>query len=123
MLKVKTPKFRKTHKFLDKLENHDVRKVLEKYGQEGVAALSRATPKDTGETASKWDYKIEGNRHNYRLIWTNSEMAGRAPLVLMIQYGHATKSGGWFSGEDFINPALKQVYRDLNKALAKEVLE
>lgn len=122
MLKYKQPKFKKTFSFFDKLKKTDVRRVLERFGQEGVNALAAATPKDTGETASKWSYKITGSRENYRLTWTNSEMAGRAPLVLMIQYGHATKGGGWYSGEDFINPAIKPVYERLNKALVREVL-
>ena len=31
---------------------------LDKYGQEGVAALASATPVDTGQTANSWHYKI-----------------------------------------------------------------
>lgn len=122
MLRYNAPKFKKTFRFFDRIRTRDVKRVLDIYGQEGVSALSAATPKDSGETASKWRYKIVGNREHYKLIWTNSEMAGRAPLVLMIQYGHATKSGGWFSGQDFINPAMKPVLERLNKALVKEVL-
>jgi hypothetical protein len=123
MLKYKIPKFRKTHKFFKKLEEQDTRRILEKFGQEGVSALAAATPKDSGETASKWNYKITGTKDRYKLIWTNSEMAGRAPLVLMIQYGHATKSGGWYSGQDFVNPAMKPILEKMGKALLKEVLE
>lgn len=122
MLKFSRPQFRKTSAFFDRLQRHDVRSVLERYGQKGVAILSAATPIDTGETASAWSYKIVGNRDHYKLIWTNSVMAGRAPLVLMIQYGHATKSGGWYVGKDFINPALRPIYEGIAEELAKEVL-
>lgn len=122
MLKIKEPQFKKTFRFFNKLKNNDVKPVLEHYGKLGVIALANATPKDSGETAASWGYKIKGNPERYKLIWTNSVMAGRAPLVLMIQYGHATKGGGWYSGEDFINPAIKPIYDDLNKALVKEVL-
>lgn len=121
MLKVKPPKFRKTFQFLEKLKNHDVRSVLDIYGKRGVSALSSATPVDSGESAGSWSYRIEGNRERYKLIWSNSAMGGKTPIVLLIQYGHATKSGGWFPGQDFINPALHSVYEDLNKALAEEV--
>jgi hypothetical protein len=122
MLKVKTPQFKKTFKFLNRVENHDVKPVLERYGQAGVKALSAATPVDSGEAASGWSYKIEGKPERYKLIWTNKALAGNAPLVLLIQYGHATKSGSWYSGHDFINPAIIPIYKELNKALVKEVI-
>ena len=122
MIKITKPKFKKTLSFLDKLDRFDARPILERYGQLGVQALSNATPVDTGETASKWSYKIKGNRERYKLIWTNSEVTGSAPLVLMLQYGHATKSGSFLSGRDFINPALKPIYDALNKALLQEAI-
>ncbi len=122
MIKITKPKFNKTHSFLDKLDKFDARPILEQYGRLGVGALSSATPVDTGETASKWSYKIKGNKKRYKLIWTNSAVVGSAPLVLMLQYGHATKSGYFLSGRDFINPALKPIYDALSKALLEEAL-
>ena len=120
---ISQPKFNKTLSFLDKLDKFDARKTLELYGRLGVGALSAATPVDTGETASKWSYKIKGNRELYKLIWTNSEVVGATPLVLMLQYGHATKSGYFLSGRDFINPALQPIYDALAKALLEEALQ
>jgi hypothetical protein len=122
MITITKPKFSKTQKFFDKLNRFDARPVLEEFGRLGVSALSAATPVDTGKTAGKWSYKIVGNRERYRLIWTNSEIAGRAPLVLLLQYGHATKSGYFLSGRDFINPALRPIYDALNKRLVEEAL-
>ena len=122
MISITEPKFNKTHSFFDKLEKFDARSILEEFGQLGVALLSGATPVDTGETASGWSYKIKGNSELYKLIWTNSEVAGSAPLVLMLQYGHSTKSGYFLSGRDFINPALKPIYDALGKRLLKEAL-
>lgn len=123
MLKWNVPKFTKTFAFFNKLQKHDVRPILEQYGQLGVSALSAATPVDSGEAASSWSYKIKGSRERYNLVWTNTALAGTAPVVLFIQYGHATKGGGWFSGHDFINPAIQPIFDDLNEALMKEVLE
>ncbi len=122
MISVTEPKFKKTISFLEALEKFDARSVLDTYGRLGVSALSAATPVDTGETAGSWSYKIKGNREQYKLIWTNSEVAGTAPLVLMLQYGHATKSGYFLSGRDFINPALRPIYDALGKALLEEAL-
>ncbi len=123
MIEITKPKFAKTFSFLERLAEFDARSVLHQYGRLGVGALSAATPVDTGETASKWSYKITGNRERYKLIWTNSEVAGSAPLVLMLQYGHATKSGYFISGRDFINPALQPIYNALAKALLEEALQ
>ena len=50
--------FSKTEKFFDALLRSDHLKVLERYGQAGVAALAAATPKDSGLTAASWDYEI-----------------------------------------------------------------
>lgn len=122
MITTKEPKFTKTFAFLEALEKFDARSVLDMYGRLGVSALSAATPVDTGETAGSWSYKIKGNREQYKLVWTNSEVAGTAPMVLMLQYGHATKSGYFLSGRDFINPALRPIYDALGKALLEEAL-
>lgn len=122
MISITKPKFKKTFSFLDRIDKFDARRVLEEYGQIGISALASWTPVDTGDTASKWSYKIEGNRERYKLIWSNSEMAGTAPLVLLLQYGHATKSGYFLSGRDFINPALRPVFDSLNKRLLEEAL-
>lgn len=118
---VRTPKFLKTIKYLKKLERLDVLPILHEYGQLGVRALSNATPVDTGVASQSWSYEIKGNRERYEIVWSNSDIAGRVPLVILLQYGHATKSGYWLSGRDFINPALKPVYDGLHRALVREV--
>lgn len=122
-LKFKKPKFKKTIARLTELSKVDVRRVLEKYGGLGVAALSRATPQDTGEAASSWDFSLlEQKDGYYRLSWTNSKMAGRTPLVILIQYGHGTRNGGYVPGIDFINPALKPIFEGLKRELFLEVM-
>jgi len=121
MIKISKPKFGKTLAYFSKLDRYDPKQILHEYGRMGVQALASATPMDTGETAAKWSYKIKGDKTQYKLIWTNSEMAGSAPLVLLLQYGHATKSGYFLSGIDFINPALKPIYAAMAKRLGQEV--
>jgi hypothetical protein len=117
----KVPKFGKTVGYLEKLTKYDVRPLLHQMGKMGVRHLSQATPKDSGETAAAWSYKIKGNKERYKLVWTNAVVAGRAPLVLLLQYGHATKSGYFLSGRDFINPALTPVYDTFLARLGQEV--
>lgn len=123
MIKVTKPKFKKTLSFLNKLEKFDARGLLDEAGRMGVSRLAAETPVDSGVAAGSWSYKIKGNKEKYKLIWTNTEMAGRAPLVLILQYGHATKSGGFVSGRDFINPALKPVYEFVERRLIQEAIQ
>ena len=48
--------FSKLTRYLEKAKNAVKIGDLDKYGREGVAALSSATPIDTGLTASSWKY-------------------------------------------------------------------
>ena len=117
------PKFKKTYKYLEKAGRLDPKHIMDKYGRKGVSALSVATPNDTGNTARAWSYKVAGNRERYTITWSNSVMAGSVPLVVILQYGHATKSGYFLSGVDFINPALRPVYAALQRSLIQEALK
>ena len=65
--------------------------MLHKYGQMGVDALSAASPVDTGELAASWSYTVNISQNQLEIIWTNSSMAGRVPVAILIQYGHAVK--------------------------------
>src|SRR6056297_1918661 len=101
--------FNKTKKFLNRLKKGDYIKNLERYAMEGVTALSQATPKDTAETANAWDYEIVTEKGVTSLYWTNSNVEDGVPIVILLQYGHATKNGGYVKGYDFINPAIQPI--------------
>ena len=50
--------FEKTFKFLRAMKEKRFLRNLDKFGQAGVEALSKATPKDTGLTATPMSKKI-----------------------------------------------------------------
>lgn len=89
------------------------RNVLEKYGRLGVEALSAATPKDTGRTSESWGYQIEESSNQTSIIWTNTNIVNGVNIAIILQYGHATKNGGYVEGLDYINPALQSVFTDM----------
>jgi hypothetical protein len=122
MLKFRTPKFKKTINHLNNLAKADFQNVLRRGGEMGVAALANATPQDTGEAAMSWSYEIQRSGDQYRLIFSNGKMAGTTPLVILLQYGHGTGTGGYVPGRDFINPALAPVYDYLTESLKLEVM-
>lgn len=96
---------------------------LDKYGEIGVEALSNATPVDTGLTARSWYYRIEQPREGItKLCFYNSNIAdGWAPIAILLQYGHATRNGGWVEGIDYINPAIKPIFEKIAKTAWEEV--
>lgn len=113
--------FSKTEKFLKKSFGKDYRLILEKYAQQGVAALSAATPVDTGETATSWDYEIIQNDSSLSVVWKNYHINKGVNIAIILQYGHATKNGGYVIGRDYINPALRPVFDSMADAAWKEV--
>ena len=114
--------FSKTEKFFERCKNLFKLGVLDKYGREGVNALSMATPTDTGKTASSWRYEVINNKGNLSVNWYNDEVTrDGTPIAILVQYGHATRNGGYVRGQDFINPAIRPVFDKLADDLWKEV--
>ncbi|UYL88221.1 hypothetical protein SEA_LILHUDDY_26 [Arthrobacter phage LilHuddy] len=102
--------FNKTEKFLSAMSRGDMFAALESYGREGVAALAAATPKDSGDTAGAWGYKITRGSRRTTIEWTNSNIVNGVPIAIILQYGHGTGTGGYVQGRDYINPATKPVF-------------
>lgn len=94
---------------------------LDKYGKEGVAALSAATPVDSGETANSWTYKIEKKNGKVTIGFHNTNIQNGAPIAILLQYGHGTKNGGWVEGRDYINPAIQPIFDKIADSAWKEV--
>ena len=107
--------------FLRKLVKKDWSQVLKKYAEDGVKAWAEATPRDSGKTADSWGYEIEENDRGLTIYWTNSNVNKHVNIAIIIQYGHATGSGGWVEGRDYINPALRPIFDQMADALWKEV--
>lgn len=122
MVKLETSgSFKRTFDFFDRMQRKTMYKKLEKYGEEGVAALSSATPVDTGLTAASWGYEIKMTNDRVRISWWNTNINEGVPIALIIQYGHATGNGGWVEGVDYINPALKPIFDEIEKKVWREV--
>jgi hypothetical protein len=102
--------FEQTTKWLERMQKEEVFKTLDRFGQMGVDALRRNTPVDSGISASSWTYEVKRERGKYSIVWNNTNNAGDVPVVILIQYGHGTGTGGWVQGRDFINPALMPLF-------------
>ena len=113
--------FKKLTSFFEKAKEGFNIGILDKYGEKGVAALSSATPIDTGLTASSWFYKIENKNGVAKIEFHNSNVQRGISIALILQYGHGTKNGGYVVGRDYINPAIQPVFDELAKNAWKEV--
>lgn len=110
----------KTFGFLQRARKLDFL-ALTKFGDEGVAALREATPKNTGLTADSWSYRIIHDGDIITIEWTNSNIKDGVPIAVILQYGHATGTGGWVEGRDYINPAIQPIFDRIAENAWKEV--
>lgn len=113
--------FSKTTRFLERAKNVVKLGELDKYGRAGVAALSSATPVDSGETASSWYYEIKRQNGRVSINFKNSNVKQGVSIAIILQYGHATGTGGWVEGRDYINPAIQPIFDEIANNAWKEV--
>ena len=114
--------YNKTSNKLLKLKNGAYLKHLDRYGEIGVKALRDATPKDSGETADSWSYSIDKIPEGISLSWHNSSKTYTGiPIVILLQYGHGTRNGGYVQGKDFINPAILPIFEDIANEVSREI--
>lgn len=113
--------FSKTEKSFKNLLSRDYLDILKRYGQEGVNALAAATPVDSGETANSWSYKIQQSKGGVKITWFNSNVVNGVPIAILLQYGHATRNGGYVVGRDYINPAIRPIFDKIATNVWKEV--
>lgn len=113
--------FSRLEAFLRKISSDDIFLDLDQYAREGVAALASATPVDSGLAASSWGYEIVHSKGMYTIYWTNKDVENGFPVAIMLQYGHATGSGGYVQGVDYINPAIKPIFDKIQYKVWKAV--
>lgn len=113
--------FDKAISYLERLRMMKFDGILNSYGQQGVDALTGATPRNTGEAANSWFYTIERGDGVAKLEWHNSDIEGGYSVALLVQYGHGTNNGGYVPPHDYINPAIDPILEDLARRIGEEV--
>lgn len=113
--------YSKTLGWLHNLKLNDILNKLQSYAQDGVDALSNATPVDSGLTAASWYYEIENDQNSISIAWKNSNVNKGVPIAIILQYGHGTGTGGWVAGRDYINPAIEPTFNEIVDNIGKEI--
>ena len=113
--------FSKVTKYLERAKKGINIRSLDKYAQEGVDALTINTPRLTGLTARSWYYEIEDKNGVVRISFCNSNIQNGVPIAIILDYGHATRNGGWVEGRNYIDPAIQPIFDKIAKNAWKEV--
>ena len=122
MIKITVPKNFTKVTVLDKMKSVLTNtSKLDEYGQKGVEALKKATPKESGKTADSWGYEIVTNDDKTSIIWTNDNVNDGVNIAIILQYGHGTGTGGYVQGTDYINPAIKSTFDSMAESLWKDI--
>lgn len=113
--------FKNTENFLEAMSHLEVVQMMHLAGEAGVNALASATPISTGLAANSWSYEIQASPGFYTVTWLNTDVENGFPVVIALQFGHATGTGGYVQGRDFINPAIRPIFDALSDRLWKAV--
>lgn len=111
--------FQDTKNWFKKLDASGMKSVLQSCGQMGVTALSSATPVRTGATAASWSFEVRTSRGSISLVWKNSNRQNGVPIAIILQYGHGTGTGGYVQGRDYINPAMRPVFDEIENRVSR----
>ena len=109
-------------KFLKREQNNAHKDLLDAYGKKGLEALKRMTPVDSGRTVDSWGYTIDAGDKRSVINWNNSNINRGVNIAIILQYGHGTGTGGYVAGRDYINPAMAQVFLEIEDQIWKEVI-
>lgn len=115
--------FSKTLSFIGYLKSDKMFSDLNAYGRQGVDALRSATPVDSGLTAESWEYRIVKKKGKWQVQWYNTNEQDGVNIAVILQYGHATRDGGYIEGIDYINPALEPIFANLANNVWKKVTD
>lgn len=112
----------KMESFLKNALKVNVRAIMDSCGKQGVLALASATPVESGRASHSWDYHTTAKDGVHSIVWTNSDVENGFPVVIMLQYGYGTGTGGYVQGHDFINPAIRPIFDQIADKVWKAVI-
>ena len=70
----------------------------------------------------RYSYEIDVGLDSTTITWHNDKMINGQSLVLMLNYGHGTRNGGWVNGLNFVDPAMAPVFEKMAENLWKEAI-
>lgn len=111
----------KTQRWLAKMKDEQMFRILDKYGPRGVNALSNATPSESGLTAQSWTYEVVHRKGYHAIHWHNTHVENGIPIAVLIEYGHGTGTGGYVPPHPYIMGAIRPIFEEIVADIMREV--
>lgn len=92
---------------------------IQKIAEETVEKLAKASPYES--IAMAWSYEIKKNKNSYFLYFNNSYVNNGVNIALLVDKGHATKSGKWIEGKNYIDGPIDEAYKQIIEAAKEEL--
>lgn len=123
MLQIKNKKgdFEDTNRYLAKSLKFTKMRRIDEAAKRCVERLKEATPVDSGLAKHSWNYEIIRNKYSISIVINNTDIENGVNVVLLIEYGHATKNGTWIEGKNFIDPIVTNEYLNILENTWKEI--
>ena len=110
--------FRRLRQYLTIDYPEQSKSAMEHAGMQGKAELRANTPVKTGRTRDHWHYKTIKLKDGYRVSWYNTNLTRDGlPLIVLLEYGHGTRNGGYVPGTHFIRNSMRPVKEEISKRL------
>lgn len=110
-----TKKYMQTSIDITQLKSDEIQKIAE----ETVEKLAKASPYES--IAVAWSYEIKKNKNSYFLYFNNSYVNNGVNIALLVDKGHATKSGKWIEGKNYIDGTIDEAYKQIIEAAKEEL--
>lgn len=122
MLKIKQKgDFSELDKFFKKSVKINKVNNITTIANECIRQLEMATPVDSGVTAKSWSYNIIRVKNKTTLEILNSNIQNGVNVVILLEYGHASRSGKWIPGKNFVDPIIVEAYNKILSQTWKEL--
>lgn len=115
--------FSNLERWATKMSTEDFTSVLKSAAQLGKSEFIKNTPVESGKSANAWDYKIEKTSTGASLEYSNSNVTKNGvPVVILINYGHGTGTGGYIRPIPFIQNVVKSIEEQISKDVEKRII-
>lgn len=112
-IKVKTSgNFKNTEKYL---KTHEKSAYTEdqiyQIAEKAVELFAKNTPSSSGKTSESWSYEVVQHNGEYIIELHNSNIQNGYNIAILVDEGHATKSGNYVSGKHYIDHTIKEIFK------------
>lgn len=112
-MKNKSGDWTETFNFLHRSSKRLDIKTVQTIAESEISVFAKATPSKTGKTAASWFCTVEELSHGYKICYCNSNIQNGVNVAIMVDIGHATPTGQWYSGAHYLDKTIEKVNDDL----------